>query len=209
MGEGDNVQGDVTPVDKEDVTPEEPETLTKKEADAQIAKAVQAVKTDAGRMQKALDESTRIANAAIQRLRDREEEDYRRQEEAAKEDPDELSRIRRRRQDAERQAKLDEREAKVKTQLDKLMQVNAKALSGQYNVDAETLLKYAGDDAENMEELAKTFGEKKGEPRRMTVEPDGGKTKGAGADLTAKAVEKMSLAEQNERREEIAKIPFG
>lgn len=213
MGDDQEAQGDVLTLDAEGgQTPQKPETFTQTQVDAAIAKARNNTTTDVGRLQKALDESNRIAQSALRRLKEVEDEDYRRQEEASKDDPDELSRIRQRRRDAERQANLEEREAKVKTQLQHLTQTNAKTLASEYNVSADMLLKYAGDDVNKMEELAKSYGERQGKSekpaKRMTEAPDSGKTIGASKGLRKEDVAKMSPEEQNRRRAEIAKISF-
>jgi len=208
-------EGEVTtPTGEEGQTPEQTETLiTKEEHEAAVAKATSDAKADMGRLAKGL----RDAEAALARMQQQEKEhqeaEYRRQEAEARDDPDELSRIRRRREDVERAAKLAEREAKVQTQLTRILQTTAKAFEGQYNVSVETLLKYAGDDADAMEELAKSYGERKpsGEkvtPKRVTEPPDEGKTKGGGKGLTKADVEKMSPQERHERSAEIAAIPF-
>lgn len=215
-GDAKQPKGEVaTPESQEGQTPEQTETLTKKEAEAQIAKAVNAVKTDVGRLTAELRRSQEIANAAINRLKEKEEADYRQQEEANRDNPDELTRIRRRREIVEKEAKLAEREAKVQTQLTRIIQTTAKALEGQYNVSAETLLKYASEDVDAMEELAKSYGERKpsGESetksiKRMTESPDDGKTKGGGKGLTKADAAKMSPKERHERAAEIAAISF-
>ena len=214
-GDAEEPEGEVTtPTGEEGQTPEQTETLiTKEEHEAAVAKAKNDTLTDYKRLETEFNRSQSVAQAAISRLKEIEEENYRRQEEAARDDPDELSRIRRRREDADRATKLAERETKVQTQLTKILQTTAKAFEGQYNVSAETLLKYAGDDAEAMEELAKSYGERKpsGEkvtPKRVTEPPDVGKTKGGGKGLTKADVEKMSPQERHERSAEIAAIPF-
>ncbi len=212
VGETKTSQGDgKTPGGGKGQTPETTQTLTP-EVDALITKANAAL-TNVGRLDAELRRSQSVANAALTRLKEMEDENYRKQEESAKDDPDELSRIRRRRQDAERQIKLEERETKVKNQLDKLLQVNAKTLAAQYNVAEELLLKYAGEDVDKMEELAKSFGERtssgKSESKiRMTEPPDEGKTKGGSAGLTVEDIAKMSPEEKNRRVKEIAAIPF-
>ena len=216
MGETKDPEGNVatqTPEGTEGLTPKKDQTLTP-EVDALVKKANAAL-TNIGRLEAELKRSQGVATAALSRAKQLEEENYRKQEEEAKEDPAELSRIRNRRRDAERENTLSERETKVKTQLDRLLQVGAKALAGQYNVSEETLLNYAGDDADRMEELAKSYGERttagKREVKstvRMTQPPDDGKTKGGGAGLTKEDVAKMSPEEQFRRSKEIAAISF-
>jgi len=209
MGEPNNPQGEVTtPGGKEGQTPETTKTLTP-EVEALISKANAAL-TNYGRLEAEFKRSQSVAQAALTRLKEMDEEKYREQEEVNKDNPDELSRIRRRRQDTEREAKLAERETKIKTQLDRVLQTTAKSLSIQYNVSLENLLKYGGEDAESMEELVKSYGERKGESEkiRMKEPPDEGKTKGGGAGLTVEDVKKMSPDEQNRRREEISKLSF-
>jgi len=208
VGEANEPKGEVTtPEVAEGVTPKETPTLTP-EVQALVAKA-NATLTNVGRLEAEIRRSQSVANAALTRLKEVEEESYRRREEEVKDDPGELARIRRERQDRDRQAKLEERETKVQTQLERLLKVNAKALSTQYNVDEEVLLSFAGEDADNMERLAKSFGER-GESKvvRMKEEPDDGRTKGAGAGLMKADIEKMSPEERHRRREEIAAIPF-
>lgn len=216
MGDENNPQSDAkTSEGNVDQTPKETLTLTKEEHEVAIAKVRNDTKTDMGRLEKALAESNRIAQAALTRLKERDEEIYRNQEEAARDNPDELSRIRRRREDAEREARIAEKETKLKTQLERIAQATASSLARQFNVSSETLTEYAGDDIDKMEKLAKSFGERKpsGEPEskqvvRMTNAPDDGKTKGGGAGLTVEAVKKMSPEERNRRSKEIAALSF-
>ena len=216
MGDDTNPKGDEkTPEGNVDQTPNQTQTLTRDEHEVAIAKVKHDVQTDMGRLEKALAESNRIANAALTRLKAQEENFYRNQEEAAKDDPDELSRIRKRRDDDEREARIEEREAKVKTQFERITQSTAKSLARQYNVAVEVLTKYASDDPEKMEELAKSYGERKpsGETEvkqvtRMTSSPDDGKTKGGGQGLTKVDLVKMSPQERAERSAEIAKLSF-
>lgn len=210
MGDDNNPQGEVTtPSGEKGQTPKATLTLTP-EVEALVIKANAAL-TNVGRLEAELTRSQRIASAALTRAKTLEEESYHKQEEAAKDDPGELTRIRRERQTAERQANLEERETKVKTQLDRLLQVTAKELSKQYSVSEDILLKYAGEDADSMEVLAKSFGERTTPGKsvtRMTESPDDGKTKGGGAGLTKEDVSKMSPEEQHRRMKEIAAIPF-
>jgi len=210
MGDTDEPKGDVvTPEDEKAKTPEQEPTLTP-EVEALVTKANAAL-TNVGRLEAELKRTASVAEAAIKQAKGLAEEMYRKQEEDAKDDPDELSRIREQRQDSVKQAELDDKETKVNTQLANLLKVNAKSLSGQYNVSEETLLKYAGQDADGMEELAKSYGERKsGETAktRMTEAPDDGKTKGGGAGLTKEDVQKMSPQEQHDRRAEIAALTF-
>jgi len=214
MGETDNPKGDVTEQTsegKEGTTSQEIQTFTKKQVEDAVAKARSDALTEVGRLRKAYEDTKQYADSAMSRIKQIEEESYRSQEEQAKDDPDELSRIRRRRQDAERQVKLEERETKVKTQLDRLLQVTAKELSKQYSVSDDILLKYAGEDADSMEVLAKSFGERTIPGKsvtRMTEQPDDGKTKGNTKGLTKEDVSKMSPEEQHRRMKEIAAIPF-
>jgi len=216
MGETDETQGDVKTLEAEKgKTPEQTQTFTKEEVEARIAKAENAVKTDVGRLTAELRRSQEIANAAIIRLKEREEEDYRKQEEAARDDPDELTRIRKRKRDADRAAELEEKETRVKTQLTKVLEATARTLSKEYNVTSETLLKYGGEDADSMEELAKSYGERTEEgeskgklTKRVTEPPDDGKTKGGSAGLTGADVSKMSPEERHKRASEIAALPF-
>lgn len=206
----ENQKGDTTSTGDDGSTSKESPTLTESQAKAREAKARSDALAELGRIRKAADDANKAATAALKRLQEKEDADLAREEEMAKDDPSELSRIRRRRLDVEREAKIAERETKVKGQLERLLQINAKALSKQYNVSEETLVKYAGDDADSMEELAKSYGERAGESRktRMTESPDNGKTKGGGAGLTREDVEKMSPEEQNKRMKEIASLSF-
>ena len=208
-------QDEQTSADEGGTTPEETLTLTESQAQAREAKARSDALAELGRIKKAADDANKAAADAVRRLQEREDAEMAKAEEAAKDDPDALSRIRRERQTKEREAKLAERETKIQTQYARVIQTTAKALEGQYNVSAETLLKFAPQDADAMEELAKSYGERKeeGEPetkptKRMTQEPDSGKTKGGGAGLTIADVAKMSPTERHERAKEIAAIPF-
>ncbi len=210
MGDANDPKGEVTtPEGKEEQTPQA-QTLTKEEHERAIAKAKSDTMADYKRLETELKRSQSIAEAAVKRLQKIEEDNYRREEEAVRDNPDELTRIRKRRQDAEREAQLAEKEAKLNAQYTRILQTTARSLEAQYNVSAETLLEYAGEDAEKMEKLAKSFGERKGESTttRMTEKPDDGKTKGASKGLTLEDIKKMSAEEINQRYKEIAKIPF-
>ena len=206
-----------TPEVKDGQTPKQTETLTPGTEEL-VAKANTAL-TNLGRLEAELRSSQAetkriqgVATAAIAQAKEIQEEGYRKEERAAEGDDPELARIRKRRQDAERATKLEERETKVQTQLNKAMTATAKALSGQYNINEEALLKYAGEDADSMEELAKSYGERTpGEPKtvtRMTDPPESGKTIGGNTGLTAEDVKKMSPEEQNRRSKEIAQLPL-
>jgi len=211
MGDEDVAQGEVTTLETTTAqTPVVTETLTRIEHEAAVAKAKSDALADVGRLRKSLEENTRIANAAMTRLKEIEEENYRRQEIDAQDDPTRLSEIRRERRLKEKEAEVADKETRISTQLQKLLQVNAKALSSQYNVTDDILLRYAGEDADKMEELAKSYGERKGkgDVRRMTQEPDSGKTTGGGAGLTREDIAKMSPEEVNRRSAEIAKLKF-
>jgi len=210
MGETDNPQGEIeTPEGNEGQTPKESPTFTPEQVSAAVAKAKSDTLTDYKRLEAEFKRSQSVAEAALKRLKTIEEENYRREEEMVRNDPDELSRVRRRRQDAEREARLEEREAKIQTQLDRVLQSTARDLSKQYNVTEETLRKYGGGDAESIEELAKSYGERgNSTTKRMTESPDPGRTKDLGADLTAADLEKMSPEERNRRSSEIAKLPL-
>ena len=215
MGEENEVKGEVTTPDTKEQTPEETPTLTQKQAEELSAKAVQATKTDYGRLEAELRRSQSIAESAIKRLKERDEEDYRRREEANQDNPDELTRIRSERKLREREAEIEERETKTKTRYEQIVHTTVKALVNQYSITEEMLNELAGDDVDKMEKVAKAFGERKpsGESEvkqvtRMTKEPDSGKTKGGGAGLTTADVKNMSPQERHERSKEIAAIPF-
>jgi len=201
---------------------QETPTLTTTQAKALADKARSDALAEVGRLQKAAEQSNKIAQDAIRRLREREEEDLRREEEAAKDDPERLSTFRskqtamRAKAEAEEERrKLEEEKADIQTQRQEVIEHRAERLAEKYNVDSSLLLKYGGTTKDSMEELAKSFGERTAESGdtktqtfgRMTSPPDSGKTAGSGG-LTAQQVKRMSPQEVNDNISEIAKMPL-
>lgn len=216
MGETNNPEGDVkTSTGAEGLTSEkETPTLTESQAKAREAKARSDALSDLGRLKKAAEDARKVAEAAINRLQEREEQDLKREEEAAQGDPEKLSAIRLRREANKAKAEAEEERRKlevdradIQTQRQEVLQHHADRLSEKYNVDASTLLKYGGDNKASLEELAKSYGERAGESKkgRMTSPPDSGKTKGAPGSQTleqlmAKDVKKMTYPEKLEHK---------
>ena len=213
-----NTSGDKGGTTSTDDTP----TLTTSQAKALADKARSDALAEVGRLQKAAEQSNKIAQDAIRRLREREEEDLRREEEAAKDDPERLSTFRskqtamRAKAEAEEERrKLEEEKADIQTQRQEVIEHRAERLSEKYNVDSSLLLKYGGMTKDSMEELAKSFGERTtpaGDTTeqhygRMTGPPDSGKTKGSGG-LTVQQAGKMSPEEVNKNYKELAKLPL-
>ncbi len=179
-GETINTQGEgTTPEVEKGKTP----TLTP-EAQALINRANTAL-TDFGRLQAELKRSQSIAESALKRLKEQEETNLRREEESVRDDPEKLSALRLKRdamklkEEAETEReKIESEKSELLTQRQELRIHRASRLSERYNVATDVLLKYGGDTTEGMEELAKSFGEKAGESKRLTEPPDSGKTKG-------------------------------
>lgn len=212
-------QGDQTSAGDSGTTSEEKPTLTITQARAMSAKDRSDALAELGRIKKAAEDNGRIAQDALRRLQEYEEGALRREEEAAKDDPDKLSAIRERRTSARRVAEAEAKERQVaaresefQAQLQELLSIRAERLSEKYNASQDVLLKYGGGTKESMEELAKTFGERKTAPgetkTRVTSPPDSGKNTGGGKQLTKEDVAKMSPEERNRRNPEIAALPF-
>lgn len=186
-------QGGTTSAGGEGSTSEqETPTLTESQAKVRETKARSDALAEVGRLRKAAEESHQIAQDVVRRLQEREEADFKRDEESAKDDPDKLSALRLRREASRKIAEADEKtkqaeakEAEVQTQRQEILAFNAERLADKYNVSFEVLLKYGGGTKAAMEELAKSYGERT-EPEgrtetsatRMTEAPDRGKTKG-------------------------------
>jgi len=211
-------QGEETSVvDDETTSGEEVPTFTREQVDAEKAKARSDALTEVGRLRKAAEDNARIAKSVTERLQKREEEDMRREEEAAEGDPIKLSSIQLRRQAIKAQADADERirraeekEAELQTQSREILTFNADVLAGKYNVSSDTLLKFGGETKGSMEELAKSYGERNTVvSNRMKGAPDSGKTKGSGKGLTVDDIKNMSPQERFDRRDEIANLPLG
>lgn len=218
MGETNDPQGDVkTPTGDKGQTPKEDQTFTQEQVDAQIAKAKSDATADYKRLEAEVKRSQSVAEGAIKRLKDIEDAQLRADEEAAKDDPEKLSAIQLRRSALKERAEVAEERLKVETDRAELLterqairQHRADRLSEKYNVTTETLLKYGGDSAEGMEELAKSYGERtdeSGKPKkgRMTEPPDKGKTKGAPGsqtleELLAVDVKKLTYSEKLEHK---------
>ena len=217
-GQQGNTSGDKGGTTSTDDTP----TLTTSQAKALADKARSDALAEVGRLQKAAEQSNKIAQDAIRRLREREEEDLRREEEAAKEDPEKLSTFRskqtamRAKAEAEEERrKLEEEKADIQTQRQEVIEHRAERLAEKYNVDSSLLLKYGGTTKDSMEELAKSFGERttssgdyQMQPHgRMTSPPDSGKTAGSGG-LTVQQAGKMTPEEVNKNYKDLAKLPL-
>lgn len=184
-------QGDTSEGQGGNTPEQETPTFTKKQADALVVKARSDALAEVGRLKKAADDANRIAQDVLKRLQTREQEDMRREEEAAKDDPEKLSALQMRRQAQQEKIAVEEDRRRVEadrteiqTQRQEILEHRAERLAEKYNADAALLLKYGGSSKESMEELAKSFGERTstGEsPKgRMTTSPDSGKTKGSG-----------------------------
>ena len=210
--------GDTTSSGGSETTSEEPQTFTASQAKALADKARSDALAEVGRLKKAFDESQRLAAQVLKRLQEREEADLRRDEEAARDDPGQLAILRARHAEqkarSEADAERQKREAKVAESEERNREIlgyRAKELAVQYNVTADLLLKYGGTGKDTMEDLAKSFGERKAtgnSTTRVTNPPDSGKTAGGGKPLTREEVAKMTPEEQNRRRSEIAKMSF-
>lgn len=212
-----NQQGVETSVDGSGTTSEETASLTPTQARAMAEKARSDALAEVGRLKKAYEENERIAQDVLRRLQEREEADWRREEEAAMDDPGKLSAIRRDRAatkklaDAEAKERQNKaRDTEFQSQTQEILAIRAERLAEKFNVNQAVLLKYGGGTKESMEELAKSYGERKaasGETRtRMTSPPDGGRTTGGGKPLTKEDVAKMSPEERNRRTKEISSL---
>ena len=211
-------QGEKTSVvDDETTSKEEVPTFTREQVDAEKAKARSDALTEVGRLRKAAEDAARIAKSVTERLQKREEEDMRREEEAAEGDQSKLTSIQLRRQAIKAQADADERirraeekEAELQTRPREILTFNADMLAGKYDVSSDTLLKFGGETKGSMEELAKSYGERNNVvSNRMKEAPDSGKTKGSGKGLTVDDIKNMSPQERFDRRDEIANLPLG
>lgn len=160
------------------------------------------------------DELRQIADARLEFQRQKEEAEL----ETARDDPTELSRIKReqklrqQQQAAERkEAELVDREAKAadreKEADEKLAKVAAVTIASKYEgVVPEDLLNFTDGSPDKMEVLAQKLSGKKGTAPRMKI--DSGVTAGGGKGLTVEAIRKMSPEELIRNAKEIAKMPL-
>ncbi len=211
MGAEKNPKGDLTPLGTGQ-TPQESPTLTQADIDRAVSKA----KTDVGRLEAELRRSTSIAEAAIKRLKEREEAELRAEEEAAKDNQDELASIRKRREASRRIAEAEEKErtasqkeAELQTKREEIRQFYAERYSEKSGLPLATLLKYGGDTKDSMEEFVSNLGERATPSGEIqTPIPDSGKTRGVVKKLTLEDVAKMSPQERALHFKEIAELPL-
>lgn len=220
MGENDNVnQGDKTSEGQNASTStNENPTFTTDQVNKMVSKARSDALAEVGRLRKATEDAIKSAQMASQRLQKMEEAQLRAEEESAKDDPAKLSALQLRRQAQQRAAeveaekqKLEAERSEILTQRQEIREHRAEKLAEKYSVDTNVLLKYGGESKDAMEELAKSFGERKpGESMatRTVTAPDSGRTKGGSSGLTVEQVKKMSPQELNQHQSEIAKMSF-
>ena len=190
--EVNQAQGNVsqTPADLNRQTPTETQTFTKKQVDDAIAKAKSDATADYKRLEASFKTSQSVGEAALSRLKAIEEQQYRQQEEAFRDDPDKLSALQMRRDADKRHADVEDKlrvvnakEAEIQTREQRYLTTDASILATQYNVQAEVLLRFGGGTKESMEDLAKSYGLKNAPAQsyvRQTEPPDDGRTKGRG-----------------------------
>ena len=168
MGETTNPAGEKvqTPAGEGGQTPQQTPVLTP-EQQALLVKANAAL-TNAGRLEAELKRSQSVATAALSRLKQMEESELHREEEAARDDPAKLTAVQAKRQALSRAAEIETERQRIETertelqtQRQEIREYRAEKLSAQYNVDPQILLKYGGDTKDSMEVLAKSFGERK------------------------------------------------
>lgn len=187
---------DTTTSEGTEDTPQETQTFTEEQVEKMVSKARSDALSEVGRIKKSADDSYKIAQDALKRLQAREEADLQRELEQVRDDPEKLSAVRIKqeaiKQRAEAEAKMREVErekAEIQTQRSEVLGIYAERLAEKYNVSSDTIVKFGGGSKDNMQELAKSFGERvamkvaqpdgAGTQSRMTSPPDSGRTKGA------------------------------
>lgn len=197
--------------DKGSTSEQETQTFTKEAVDAikdDADKRVSDALAEAGRATKAAELAAKTARDSEERLRRNEEERWNEQEAAAQDNTEELGRIRKRRQDAQRASNLEGRERKAEqkeadnqTQTQSIRTFDAERLAEKYNVTSESLLEYGGETKATMEKLAKSYGERTSsegesetEANRMKKPPDTGKTKGTAGQGKKPSLEEVQAA---------------
>lgn len=194
-----------------------PSTFTKEQVDSLIQKATRDAKTEVGRLSKLNSNLIQQSKNVI----DRVTKHFGDLEELVQDDPAKLTAIRNRKESLDSDIRAETDRERREQELAEIKEYRVGKLAEKYNVDPAIILKYGGESKDSMEELAKSFGERKvaesnTEPQnvqttqgqRMTSPPDSGKTKGGGGGLTKEQVQKMSPAEQHQRQKEIAQLPF-
>lgn len=207
----------------QDASGKEQETSAEVYTKEQVEKMVSDKLAAAGREAKALREKEKQVADELRQIADARAELQRQKEaaelDAVKDDPDELSRIKReqklrqQQQAAERkEAELKEREEKAaereKETNEKLAKITAVTIASKYEgVSADDLLNFTDGSPDKMEVLAqKLSGKKPAAAARLKI--DSGVTAGGGKGLTVEAVRKMSPEELVRNAKEIAKMPL-
>jgi len=208
-------QGTQTSEGESGTTSQEAPTFTQEQVAAREAKARSDALAEVGRLRKALDAASKAGQGAIERLRQREEEDLRREEEAVRDDPEKMSALQMKRKAMETlkraeevTSRLETEKTEITTQREQLRHEYAERYAEKYNVSPDILLEYGGNTRESIEKLAKTFGEKSktsGETTssetqiiRQTKAPDSGKTKGGVTSGREPTLEEVSSASTQE-----------
>lgn len=213
----ENANQDAKTSDKQEgTTSQETQTFTKKDVEEIVRQATSDALAEIGRTtKKALEENANFYKGKLSQVIESRFND---EMESSKDDPARLNEIKNRKTSLQRELEIEERERAVAAKEQETMatldrtkaterQIKASQLATKYNISAEMLIKFGGD---NMDDLAKSYGERSTEEKtKQTTVVYSGKTKGGSAGLTRADVVKMSPQERKERASEIAAIPFG
>ena len=195
------------------------QTYTESEVRKQVSDALAA----AGRNAKALSErqervaadEKRVAALSLEVQRQKEETEI----EAARGDPDELTRIRRTQSLRQKEQTIEQRDTALRAReeataerekkiQEQLSQLSATTIAGKYEgVSVEDLLAYTDGSPEKMETLAQKLSGKGAAPRPK-MKLDSGATMGGGKGLTVETVRGMSAEDIVRHAKEIAKLPL-